>query len=799
MEQDTLSIEMFGGLRLFMPGKERMEIVPQQTGALLAYLALHLDRQHLREELAEIFWPDKDAETARMRLRHTLHILRRQLEQSPFEKDSILLTTRSTVRLNPLYIRTDVTAFEEAILAAGRACEAEKRIEYLTGAVHLYQGELLLGYYLEDFLQEQRRLADLHWKALQQLRQAHEEAGNIEQALEYGRRAVMLDPLSEESHCALMRLYARTGQPSAMLRQYQEMERILAEQLGTVPSLETTALLQTLRQKVSLHTPSLVSPSGSGGDAIQSGNNMRETEASLVSAVRPRPPSLAYDPASPVLPARAWMRKAILPLFFLLLNVLALSWISLHPRAAVSPNSSSMASEPSLPPSAREIWQARYQPDTDETISEPTAMVTDPVGNIYITGFVRTTKNDVDYLTIKYSAQGKLLWKSRYNGPGNDVDRARSIAVDKAGNVYVTGESDNGKGNGSERLSGLDFATVKYDAQGNQLWVRRYNTEYDGKDTPVKIALDEAGNAYVAGTSMRKDPVNGKPQPCYALLKYDPHGNQDWVRRYEPVTGFPAAAADMQVDRAGNVFITGYVGVTRFVYNLDYLTIKYDTNGNLVWKALYGGESKGNDTPSALALDAQGNVYVTGTGYNGDRANGGQDNCIVTVKYGPRGTQQWVRGYTEKGSSQAHAITVDNKGNIYIAGEILGTGATNYTDFVTVKYDAEGVQQWANRYNGLGSYNDSAHAIAVDADGQVYVTGQAYNGHPVEDNGTAEDFTTLKYSADGRCLWLGIYNGPASKTDCAKAIAIDHQGNVLVTGQSDGGHSFGITTIKYSP
>jgi DNA-binding SARP family transcriptional activator len=791
MTATPLQIEMFGGLRIYLPGQTPVEMPPQQVGALLAYLALHPARPHTREELAEIFWPEEEPETARHSLRQALHLLRRQVEKPSFEQDHILLATRTTVRLNPALIRTDVTAFEEAFRAAVKASDSTERIRLLSEAVRLYRGELLPGYYQDVFVSEQRRLSVLFRKVLNRLREAHAESGDLEQALECARRAVALDTLSEEAHCALMRLYAETGQPSAVLSQFREMEHLLKEGLGVAPSAETYKLVETLHQI---------------GQAKEQNAHKREKDradtlpfshaASSDSVLTISPPgkSVALRPR--------WTTVAIAALA---LSTLLLGWIAFRPRQADPANILSTTRKPAPVPAAQEIWVRRYQPASDELSdggSEPTAMVTDTAGNIYITGFVRTAKNDVDFLTLKYSPEGALLWHRRYNGPGNDVDRARSIAVDRAGNVYVTGESDNGKGNGTSRLSGLDFATIKYDSSGNELWVRRYNPPFNGQDVAVKVGLDDAGNVYVAGRSERAEPISGKPQDCFAVLKYDTNGNRKWEQRYEPEPGQFATLADMQVDGAGNVYVTGTGGNgKKLVGNLDYLTIKYDINGSLQWSAWYGGKSNGNDTPAAVALDPKGNVYVTGTGYNGDFVNGGTGTNFVTVKYDPRGNEQWVRSYLGGGEQKAHALAVDSAGNVYVTGETVG--GTNYLDYATVKYDTNGVQQWAKQYNGLRSGNDASRAIAVDNAGQVFVTGETWNGHPVADAGTAEDYATLKYDALGNCLWLGLYNGPANGTDSAKAIVIDIHGDVIVTGQSDGGkanvHSHGILTIKYKP
>ena len=108
-------------------------------------------------------------------------------------------------------------------------------------------------------------------------------------------------------------------------------------------------------------------------------------------------------------------------------------------------------------------------------------------------------------------------WVRTYDGPVHEYDRLSAIAVDAYGNVYVTGES--------EGLSGDNYATVKYDAQGNERWVARY----DGPgswDRPYDIAVDGSGNVYVTGRSHHW--VFGVD---YATAKYDSSGNELWVKR----------------------------------------------------------------------------------------------------------------------------------------------------------------------------------------------------------------------------------------------------------------------------
>ena len=152
----------------------------------------------------------------------------------------------------------------------------------------------------------------------------------------------------------------------------------------------------------------------------------------------------------------------------------------------------------------------------------------DAAGNVYVTGTSQGSSTFLDYATVKYDAGGNQLWVARYNGPSNGDDNPSALAVDAAGNVYVTGSS---QGSGT----GYDYATVKYDAGGNELYVHRYNGPDDGTDRPSALAVDAAGNVYVAGQSGGP----GLAGDDYATVKYDAGGNELWVARYGNYTHGP--------------------------------------------------------------------------------------------------------------------------------------------------------------------------------------------------------------------------------------------------------------------
>jgi uncharacterized delta-60 repeat protein len=361
--------------------------------------------------------------------------------------------------------------------------------------------------------------------------------------------------------------------------------------------------------------------------------------------------------------------------------------------------------------------------------------------------------------TLCWSALASADWVRRYYGPTFAGDSACAIAVDSSGNVYVTGDS--------EGASSTDYATIKYDTNGNQKWVRRYNGPLRYTDHVHDIAVDGSGNVYVTGQAYGNLGIN------YATIKYDTDGNQKWVRQHTGPVSWDRANA-IAVDAQGNVYLAGYLFGDSSLE--DFITIKYDTDGNRKWVKRYNGPDSWGEWANAIAVDKQSNVYVAGNsaGYDVDE--------YLTIKYDTNGNQKWVRRYHGPGDrgATASAMAVDGSGNVYVTGHLR---VSSGSDYATIKYDADGNQKWVRRYNGPGNWADEANAVAVDTRGNVYVAGYSYGG------ASDSDYATIKYDADGNQKWVRRYNGPGNGSDEVFAMAVDGSGNVSVTGWSDGGAS----------
>jgi len=426
-------------------------------------------------------------------------------------------------------------------------------------------------------------------------------------------------------------------------------------------------------------------------------------------------------------------------------------------------------------------WVARFKGAYGKT--EPSALALDGQGNVYVTGGSRTANGFADYFTLKYNNAGSQRWARFYNGltsSHDDYDCARAIAVDGQGQVYVTGQSSGTGDNFS------DYLTLKYSSAGARLWTKRYNGPQKSIDVARALAVDSQGNICVTGESAGL--VNNVDTGFdIATLKYSPTGQLLWLRRHATFLSYRKDVTDgghaVAVDQQDNVYVTGESA-------WKCVTLKYSPGGQRQWVRYYAGPTGAyGSAASALAVDAQGYAYVTG------RSSSGKDIYdwdYVTIKYSPSGQQLWVARYDGPASYMdlAAAIAVDGQGNVYVTGHSYDNDSK--FDYATVKYGPNGKELWVRRYNGPGNDNDEARAIALDAQGNAYVTGYSKG---LEYGYAWSDYATIKYSPDGEELWVARYDGPGSfSSDQATALKVDAQGNVYVTGIS----GKDCVTIKYT-
>ena len=207
---------------------------------LLAYLLLQRQRSHSREVLAGTLWSDNGQKSARACLNTALWRLRNAIEayahpDSPF----LILSQQGEVRFNASSSYwLDVEAFENHVDRLPSRLPQdidETHILDAQQAVELYQGDLMEGYYEDWILHERERLRNCYLSSLAFLMSANRLNHNLEASLEYGKKILQQEPLREEIHREMMRLYSQAGQRALAIQQYEICRTILKDRAGYHP------------------------------------------------------------------------------------------------------------------------------------------------------------------------------------------------------------------------------------------------------------------------------------------------------------------------------------------------------------------------------------------------------------------------------------------------------------------------------------------------------------------------------------------------------------------------------------
>ncbi|MBK8381874.1 MAG: SBBP repeat-containing protein [Ignavibacteria bacterium] len=324
------------------------------------------------------------------------------------------------------------------------------------------------------------------------------------------------------------------------------------------------------------------------------------------------------------------------------------------------------------------------------------------------------------------------------------------------------------------------FYSIEMNAQVTQEWVATYNGVGVGYNTPRKSAVDKFGNYIVAGSSENSADYD------YVVLKYNTSGNLLWSRRYNSPVNRYDYLTDMVLDDSGNIYVTGESQVEATGGDLDWITIKYKPNGDTAWIRSFEWTGGGPDEPYSIALDKKNNIFITG--FCLASSPNGRD--MVTAKYNYNGDLQWAKGYSSKntGSDWGYAVVVDDSNNVYSSG--YGS-IPEGNEIVTIKYNSNGDQIWIRKFPTLGGDYLRPVKSAKDKYDNIIVNGYYYPGEQYA-------FNTIKYNKNGDLLWNRYYKGAGNLNFCF-ALCTDSSANVYVAGRNTSiGTGNDFLTIKYN-
>lgn len=273
---------------------------------------------------------------------------------------------------------------------------------------------------------------------------------------------------------------------------------------------------------------------------------------------------------------------------------------------------------------------------------------------------------------------------------------------------------------------------------------------FNGFPVGTMICVDQNENIFVTGHAGDHTKI--------ITTKYDTSGNLIWEKFYS-LPDIGVNATWLSIDPSGNIIVTGNPRTySSNPVETGLLTLKYDTNGNLLWDKLISGTWA--FTVRSI-IDDSGNIYITGRDWQYSATHD-----FVTVKYAPDGTELWFDTFDQNGGFHTPTgMDLDQSGNLFITGSGLSGGV------ITVMYNSAGERQWVREEPGT-----AGRGIKVDGSGGVFITGSYYDVN----TGTNNDVRLIKYDYSGNLIWQRFYD--FGNAEYGKLVNIDSQSNIIITG-----------------
>ncbi len=346
------------------------------------------------------------------------------------------------------------------------------------------------------------------------------------------------------------------------------------------------------------------------------------------------------------------------------------------------------------------------------------SVAVDASGNVYVCGYTYgdlagANAGEIDAFLRKSDSDGNELWTRQVGTSGDDISYA--VAVDASNDVYITGMTTGnlaGTNNG-----GKDIFLSKFDSSGSSLWTTQVGT--DVNENSLGVAADMLGNSYICGYTLGDLSGPGSGTVDAYLSKFDSSGGEVWTTQID--SGGGDWCQSIAVDVAGNAYITGYTngdldGANAGVH--DVFLSKFNDSGEEAWTTQVGTNSW--DLSFAVAVDSSGNIYITGgTEGDFDGQNAGNYDVFLS-KFSNLGEELWTTQVGTFAHEEGRALAVDALGNAYVSGSI-SSGTTQSGDAFLMKFDSLGNEVWTSR---VGSDDgDFSYSVALDAEGDVYMSG----------------------------------------------------------------------------
>lgn len=425
-----------------------------------------------------------------------------------------------------------------------------------------------------------------------------------------------------------------------------------------------------------------------------------------------------------------------------------------------------------------------------------------------------------------FTQTGPETWQWAKQAGGGGRDWGNDISLSPTGETYITGHFEGTSMFDSSTVIAMgfwDLFLAKYGCEGELEWVKTIGNPFGALTDGNGLANDNEGNIFLTGSFGNSIIIDAtvlasNGQSDVLIAKFDPGGNLIWADHLGGSQG--DFGEDIQVDLAGNVWITGSfsdtvsIGTTTLASSgqTDIFVAKWDKNGNFLWAKQAGGSNF--DIGRGIDVDKSGNGWVTGE-FNGPATadtvtlSGIGNRDIFLAKYDSLGNLLWAEEAGGLQEDRGYDIATDNQENAYITGCLTGLtiwGDTMYPaaflndNIFVAKYDPFGNLVWMRQTGGKDW--DRGEGISMGTDNEIYMTGHfadtAFFDTDTLVSSIYFDIFVIKYDSLGQMIWATQAGGPASgpnSTETGSGIAADNSGNAYVTGYFGGDAYFGIDTF----
>ncbi len=427
---------------------------------------------------------------------------------------------------------------------------------------------------------------------------------------------------------------------------------------------------------------------------------------------------------------------------------------------------------------------------------------------------------NITLLSLSLSAQN-IEWAKHYGGTAGD--NLNGLIADTNGNIYISGTFENTATFDTQTLTSIgeqDLYIAQIDDQQQVNWAVRAGSTEDDENAGLAIYNN---TIYTAGSywdtadfgNITINRTQGSNSALY-LAKYDANGNALWAISIDG-SGIKQVD-DIEIDKEGNVYLTGYFGGTLFTNspnliasgNTSFFVLKYDENGNLIWAKQSG--DNGDVRGSSLSFDVMNNVYAGGR-FQGDISFAGQfiagnglDNDIFLLKYDNNGNEQWIREGGGVFDDVCNEIISDENGNTYLTGyfsgvirwedgtELVAQGF--YDNIVLVKHDSSGNLLWAKSIDGDG--NGYGQSLVLNGN-RLFLGGQFrgekdFDGSVLSADDIRFDIFTAALDVNGNFEWL--IQGGGSEFDLLECMTFLPEYGLILGGSFDGNTVLGNENLS---